>query len=97
VRRLRGARDGTTCENADYWVLRSSAVDGTMEATIVDEWYNFIPIPTYKTMDIAEAEMLFEECVHFVFICHEYFTLTFQSSQNAQLACTESAIAKIND
>lgn len=55
-----GIREGGAGQSADYWVLAKSA-EGVFDALPVSEWYNFMPVGRYKTLDIDEAEEKFKE------------------------------------
>lgn len=62
--RFRGVREGGFGDGSSYWVF-VKAVDGVFHAFPVTEWYNFVPVARYKTLDIDEAE---EQFLKFVFI-----------------------------
>ncbi|GAB6032753.1 hypothetical protein CHUAL_011621 [Chamberlinius hualienensis] len=54
-KKYRGLREGGVSENASYYVFKNAS-DGAFEAFPIEEWYNFIPIQTYKTLNAEEAE-----------------------------------------
>lgn len=58
-RKFRGQKEGGVTEHADYWIF-VKAGENVFEAYPVSEWYNFMPMSRYKTLDIDEAEEQFQ-------------------------------------
>uniref|UniRef100_A0A914WUE1 Transcription initiation factor IIF subunit alpha n=1 Tax=Plectus sambesii TaxID=2011161 RepID=A0A914WUE1_9BILA len=58
VRRFRSIRDAGAGDHADYWVFLKSG-EGLFDAFKVDDWYQFLPEITHKTLDIDQAEEQF--------------------------------------
>ncbi|KAK6103989.1 Transcription initiation factor IIF alpha subunit (TFIIF-alpha) family protein [Brugia pahangi] len=58
-RRFRSIREGGAGEHADYWVFLKSGEE--FHAYKVDEWYQFMPFSTHRTLDIDQAEERFRE------------------------------------
>uniref|UniRef100_T1JLI2 Transcription initiation factor IIF subunit alpha n=1 Tax=Strigamia maritima TaxID=126957 RepID=T1JLI2_STRMM len=54
-KKFRGVKEGGIATNAAYYVF-VKAPDGAFEAFPVEEWYNFTPVRTYKTLNAEEAE-----------------------------------------
>uniref|UniRef100_A0A915L0V7 Transcription initiation factor IIF subunit alpha n=1 Tax=Romanomermis culicivorax TaxID=13658 RepID=A0A915L0V7_ROMCU len=59
-KKYRGIKEGTVSQNVDYWVFVRQN-DNTLEAYPVDDWYAFMPIGRYKTLDADEAEEKFSQ------------------------------------
>uniref|UniRef100_A0A0R3S669 Transcription initiation factor IIF subunit alpha n=1 Tax=Elaeophora elaphi TaxID=1147741 RepID=A0A0R3S669_9BILA len=58
-RKFRSIREGGAGEHADYWVFLKSGEE--FHAYKVDEWYQFMPFSTHRTLDIDQAEERFRE------------------------------------
>ncbi len=58
IRRFKGIREGGAGEHADFWIFTKTG-EGKFDALPIEEWYNFMPIARYKTLDIDEAEEQF--------------------------------------
>ncbi|VDK68577.1 unnamed protein product [Onchocerca ochengi] len=58
-RKFRSIREGGAGEHADYWVFLKSGEE--FHAYKVDEWYQFMPLSTHRTLDIDQAEERFRE------------------------------------
>uniref|UniRef100_A0A915PGQ8 Transcription initiation factor IIF subunit alpha n=1 Tax=Setaria digitata TaxID=48799 RepID=A0A915PGQ8_9BILA len=58
-RKFRSIREGGAGEHADYWVFLKSGEE--FHAYKVDEWYQFMPSSTHRTLDIDQAEERFRE------------------------------------
>ncbi|CAG9535839.1 unnamed protein product [Cercopithifilaria johnstoni] len=58
-RKFRSIREGGAGEHADYWVFLKSGEE--FHAYKVDEWYQFVPFSTHRTLDIDQAEERFRE------------------------------------
>lgn len=71
TKKYRGIREGGVTQNADFWVF-VKAGEGVFDAYPVDEWYNFMPIARYKTLDADEAEEQFSKFVVDFLILIEY-------------------------
>ncbi|VDK84110.1 unnamed protein product [Litomosoides sigmodontis] len=58
-RKFRSIREGGAGEHADYWVFLKSGEE--FHAYKVDEWHQFMPFSTHRTLDIDQAEERFRE------------------------------------
>ncbi|KAM3718453.1 General transcription factor IIF subunit [Dirofilaria immitis] len=58
-RKFRSIREGGAGEHADYWVFLKSGEE--FHAYKIDEWYQFMPFSTHRTLDIDQAEERFRE------------------------------------
>ncbi|VDM96918.1 unnamed protein product [Thelazia callipaeda] len=58
-RKFRSIREGGAGEHADYWVFLKSGEE--LHAFKVDEWHQFLPFLTHRTLDIDQAEERFRE------------------------------------
>ncbi|XP_014235026.1 general transcription factor IIF subunit 1 [Trichogramma pretiosum] len=54
-KKYKGTKTDGINQNAAYYVF-THAPDGAIEAFPLNEWYNFTPIQTYKTLKLEEAE-----------------------------------------
>ncbi|XP_055641416.1 general transcription factor IIF subunit 1-like [Toxorhynchites rutilus septentrionalis] len=59
-RMFRGIRDGGVAQYMAFYVFIPTS-SGTIEAYPLEEWYNFQPIPRYKTLSIEEVEEEFNQ------------------------------------
>lgn len=57
-KKSKGRRQGGVGENSAYYIFKT-APDGSIEASPLNEWYNFQPIQRYKPLSAEEAENLF--------------------------------------
>lgn len=53
--RFKGIRKGGILENASYYIF-TQRDDGAFEAVPVAEWYDFMPVAKYKSLNAEEAE-----------------------------------------
>lgn len=70
TKKYRGIREGGVTQNADFWVFVKSG-DGVFDALPVDEWYSFMPVARYKTLDAEEAEEQFSKLAVFLIYIFE--------------------------
>lgn len=59
-KKFKGTKEGGVAENTTYYVF-THGKDGSVEAYPIADWYNFIPIQRYKTLDADEAEEKFAQ------------------------------------
>lgn len=55
ARRFKGIRKGGILENASYYIF-TQRDDGAFEAVPVSEWFDFMPVAKYKSLNAEEAE-----------------------------------------
>jgi len=55
-KKFKGTREGGVSENTSFYMFTPGKEKGSFEAYPISDWYNFIPIMTYKTLDAEEAE-----------------------------------------
>lgn len=58
-RKFRSIREGGAGEHAVYWVFLKSGDE--FHAHKVDDWYQFLPAITHRTLDIDQAEEQFRQ------------------------------------
>lgn len=59
-KKFKGTKEGGVADNTTYYVF-THGKDGSVEAFPISDWYNFVPIQRYKTLDADEAEEKFAQ------------------------------------